>query len=71
MKGKVISNIIKDKNGVLWFVFEDYGIFIFYLDGYIRYLNKLIYLLLNGDNVYVLVEDYFGNIWIGNFIDGL
>lgn len=71
LKGKAISNIIKDKNGALWFASEDHGISILYPDGHIRYLNKSTHPSLNGDNVHALAEDHSGNIWIGNFIDGL
>ena len=71
LKGKAISNIIKDKKGALWFASEDHGISILYPDGHIRYLNKSTHPSLNGDNVHALAEDYSGNIWIGNFVDGL
>ena len=48
LKGKAISNIIKDKNGALWFASEDHGISILYPDGHIRYLNKSTHPSLNG-----------------------
>ena len=57
LKGKAISNIIKDKNGALWFASEDHGISILYPDGHIRYLNKSTHPSLNGDNVHALAED--------------
>lgn len=71
LNGKAVSNIIKDKNGALWFASEDKGISILHPDGNIQYLNKSTQPALNGDNVHALVEDEKGYVWAGNFVDGL
>lgn len=71
LKGKAISNIIKDRQNALWFASEDNGISIIHPDGHIQYLNKTTLPSLNGNNVHALAEDHLGRVWAGNFIDGL
>ena len=71
LKGKAISNIIRDSKGALWFASEDNGISIIYPDQNIQHLNKSTFPKLNGNNVHALIEDPSGNIWAGNFVDGL
>lgn len=71
LKGKAVSNIIKDRSGSLWIASEDNGVTVIHPDHRIEYINKTSPLKLNGNNVHSLAEDYLGNIWVGNFVDGL
>lgn len=71
LKGKAVSNIIKDSLGMMWFASEDQGITVVDAGGNMKCLNKNSTPALNGNNVHALAEDPFGYIWVGNFVDGL
>lgn len=71
LKGKAVSNIIKDSRRAMWFASEDAGITIIDANGNNRYLNTGTTPALNGNNVHALAEDPDGYMWVGNFVDGL
>lgn len=72
LAGWATSHILQDRSGRIWFASEDNGISILNPEGNtFRYLNKETKPSLNGNNVHTLAEDQEGNVWIGNFVDGL
>lgn len=72
LAGWATSHILQDRSGRIWFASEDNGVSILNpADGTFRYLNKETTPPLNGNNVHALAEDRDGNVWIGNFVDGL
>lgn len=72
LAGWATSHIIQDRSGRIWFASEDNGISILNpSDNSFSYLNRETKPQLNGNNVHALAEDDNGNVWVGNFVDGL
>ena len=63
-----INKILEDKDGNMWFAYDNHGIDVY--DGvYVYNYNEKNYLKAN--NIYDLVIDSFDNIWIASYSGGL
>lgn len=72
LDGAAVSHIFCDSRKRLWFATENEGVYVHDLKTrQTRALNTQTRPGLKGNNTHAIAEDPYGNIWIGNFVDGL
>lgn len=72
LDGAAVSHIFCDSRKRLWFATENEGVYVYDMKARAtRLLNTETHPGLRGNNTHAIAEDPFGNIWIGNFVDGL
>ena len=71
LSGKVVSDIIQDKNDNLWLGTEDNGITIISDSSPPKFSYLSTKQGLSSDNIHALCEDYEGIMWIGTYLGGL
>lgn len=72
LDGAAVSHIFCDSRKRMWFATENEGVYVYDMKTRdARALNTETRPGLTGNNTHAIAEDPYGNIWIGNFVDGL
>lgn len=72
LDGVAVSSIFQDSQKRIWFTSENEGVYVFDTKTkQVRRINDKTTPGIKGNNSHTVAEDPYGNIWIGNFLDGL